>query len=124
MVRLGGSVALGLGGLPEERGCGAGSRRGAVPRSRGAGGEDAAAEQRLVEWRAKTRRLLFDRDRWRYHGAIAIALLKRESLTGRAVVRALLVSATHADGMTARRARWGRFPLAIPAGRAHRRECG
>ena len=81
MVRLGGSVALALSGLPE-RGCGRDLEEARTYALEAAGGDDAAAEQLLVEWRAKTRELLFDRDRWREHGANAIALCERETLNG------------------------------------------
>ena len=43
---------------------------------------EAEADQLLEHWQSRMRILLFDRDRWREHGPIALALLERESLTG------------------------------------------
>jgi hypothetical protein len=41
----------------------------------------APAAEILTELRAKTRRLLFDCDRWREHGAVSLALLERDALS-------------------------------------------
>jgi len=79
IVRLAGREALLLAGLPV-RGCGQDTREARALAVEQAG--ETNADLVLAEWRARTRVLLFDRDRWREHGAVALALLERETVTG------------------------------------------
>jgi hypothetical protein len=83
MVRLAGREALKLAGLLDasaELGCRRDLEEAQACALELAGGDKAKAERILAELRVKTSRLLFDRDRWREHGAVALAVLQRETL--------------------------------------------
>jgi hypothetical protein len=84
MVRLAGVTALGLAGLltpSAELGCRQDLREAKAYALDLAEGCEARAEQIVSELRVKTRRLVFERDRSREHGAVTITLLERETLS-------------------------------------------
>jgi hypothetical protein len=81
MVRLAGRAACQLSGLTAARGFGRDERE-ARALALEAGGDETEAERLLADWRAKTRELLVDRNHWREHGAVAVALLERETVSG------------------------------------------
>jgi len=94
IVRLAGPIALAMHGLPAS-GCGRDLRE-----ARALAAElDTDTDRLLDELRTRTCALLFDRDRSRELGAVTLALLERDTLTGTELASALLLAATPRRGV-------------------------
>lgn len=98
MIRLAGREALRLAGRLDasgELGCRRDIAEAEAAARELADGDQGEAAGLLEELRTRTNTLLRDWPRWREHGAVALALLESETLTGRELRSVLYTTSLH-----------------------------